>query len=480
MKIVVPYELAFTNIVSSFIEETAVCYGADEQEQKRMRLLGEEAFLFIIGGIPDVEFHEMFHLNTFEEEDGLGFQFSNHGQPMNVREVPEFSIEDPEGTADGLSLNLLKNLCDELLFRSLGREGWELMIRVKFKNYRKILPVERQLVAGSMVAGVTGIICRRTTPEDIPGIINLVYNTYRYSYVKPMMYDKDLFTEAIGEGNLLSIVAVTSEGKVVGHNAIMIDSARLGEAGMAMIDPDYRGGQLFRMLIKVTRDEIVPMHPGMLYYARAVTTHKASQAFAARFTPTLLSLSLLPNLAFIGINSGGTDRESTIHLITKQAEVDHAGKLFIPSEHFELISGMFSDEGISVDLMTNSGSIAQIETKSTVVRIDEEQHAEIVLDCPGNDLEKHIRQLTRMLQQEGIITVDIFIRTRENLPENLDAVLIEKGYFFCGIKPMPDGSWQVVYTNLLNQKFDFENLQLFSAKSNALRDYVKLQYQKTA
>lgn len=257
MNITIPYNLDFVNVVASFLEELGACYGADAAEKQRLRLIGEEAFSFILVGIPNQDFSEMFHLQCTEMESGLLLSFSNHGRPMNVREVKEFSVDDLEGTADGLSLKLLRGLCHELSFRNLGREGWELVIEYKLKHFKQILGENDGSAEGAKPDISYDFTIRPTTYNDIPGVINLVYNTYRYSYAKPFAYDQNLFQEEITSGRLLSLVVVTPNGKIIGHQAVMLESPYLGEIGMAMVDPQYRKSRAFILLKRATLEGVL-------------------------------------------------------------------------------------------------------------------------------------------------------------------------------------------------------------------------------
>jgi hypothetical protein len=51
MNLKIPYNLDFVNVVASFLEEIGACYGANPAEKQRLRLIGEEAFSFIMVGI---------------------------------------------------------------------------------------------------------------------------------------------------------------------------------------------------------------------------------------------------------------------------------------------------------------------------------------------------------------------------------------------------------------------------------------------
>jgi hypothetical protein len=255
MNLSIPYNLEFVNVAATFLAEVGSCYGADQIEKQRLMLIGEEAFTFIMFGIPGQDFSEMFQLRCVEGDDGLIFYFSNHGRPMNVRKVKDFSVDDMEGTADGLSLRLIRKLCNNLTFRNLGREGWDLMIGYQLKNYKRLLSGEN-LTEKAHPAISTDFIVRLSNATDIPGIIDLVYNTYRYSYVKSFAYSEELFSEALDNGKIYSMVGTTGEGKIIGHQAISFESPRLGEIGMVMVDPLYRKRRAFLLLKRTMADDL--------------------------------------------------------------------------------------------------------------------------------------------------------------------------------------------------------------------------------
>jgi len=479
MNLSIPYNLDFVNLVASFLEEVGVCYGADPAEKQRSHLIGEEAFSFIMVGIPDQDFSEMFQLRCSEMDEGLLLFFSNHGRPMNVREVKDFSFDDMEGTADGLSLRLLRGLCDELSFQNLGREGWELVIEYKLKNFKQILGENDGTSEGAKPDISYNFTIRLTTYEDIPGIINLVYNTYRYSYSKPFAYDQALFQEEINSGRLLSLVVATADGKIIGHQAVMFDGPNLGEIGMAMIDPQYRRSRAFILLKKATFDEIKLKFPDLIIFVKTVTSHKASQAFMSGFTISMLELSLINNASFVGMNTKTNRRESAVYGFMTFSDQKFASRIFVPSEHVEIISSLLHDSCFPVSIEKNSGDFeAETSVYETIKSLDN-NHAFLNFNKLGTDFATQLRRQTRLLQQEEMVTLYVSIPTQKNQPKMLDKLLMENGYFFSGLQPNPDGNWNLYYTNLLTQKFSFDDLQLFSPKSVELSNYMKALYYQT-
>jgi len=476
MNLTIPYNLEFVNVVASFLEEIGVCYGADSAEKQRMRLIGEEAFSFIMMGIPDQDFSEMFHLRCSELEDGLSLLFSNHGRPMNVREVKDFSFDDMEGTADGLSLRLLRGLCNELSFRNMGRDGWELVIEYKLKNFKPLLGGTEASGEENKPGISYDFTIRETTKNDIPGIIDLVYNTYRYSYAKPFAYDQALFQEEINSGRLLSLVVATAEGKIIGHQAVMLESQYLGEIGMAMVDPQYRRSRAFILLKKATFEEIKQRFPNLIIFVRTVTSHKASQAFMSGFTISMLELSIANYLSYVGMNTKGNNRESAVYGFMTFAEQKFSSQIYVPTEHFEMIGSLLHDSCFPVTLERNTGDFDGELSAFETVRDNSHHHAFFNFKKLGADFASQLRKQTRLFQQEDMVTLYVSIPTNVNQPKVVDRVLMENGCFFSGLQPNPDGNWELYYTNLLTQKFSFDDLQLFSPKAVELCNYMKALY----
>ena len=82
---------------------------------------------------------------------------------------------------------------------------------------------------------------RPMTRRDADALVELVLSTYGDKYVHEEIYHPDLFFAAQERGDHISEVAVTGDGKVVGHWAFTFHGPRVAEGGMAITHPDYRG-----------------------------------------------------------------------------------------------------------------------------------------------------------------------------------------------------------------------------------------------
>lgn len=479
MELILPYYKEYINTVSSFVEEMGISHGATKEEQGKLRLLGEETFVFIMNGIPKVGLDQKFHLRCVEEEDGLLFLFSNHGRPLNARTIPDFELDRIDETFDALSLSMVRSLSNEFSFRNLGNEGWELMVRFRIKNYRMLKPqvtIEEEICQTQQES----FTVRKATTADVPGIIDLVYNTYRYSYAKEAFYNDRSLTQMIEDKRILSLVAVTESGKVIGHNAVLLDSDLLGEAGMAMVDPAYRKSKAFILLAINTKRALAKEYPNLLVYAKCVTSHERSQAFVSSFTPCLLQLSVYKHASFVGIDESGVNkRESLIYSISNSTSGFDKKCLFVPKEHLQFINLIMDDAKLNIELKPFSETeLSGKETKFHVNHQPSRQYLLLEIEQVGDDFGNRIRQETILARQKGAITIGLFLPTNVPAAHDLDTVLAREGYFFSGIKPTASGVWVVVYTNLLYQPFDFDKLKFFDVKSKMLSDYVASLYKQ--
>jgi anti-sigma regulatory factor (Ser/Thr protein kinase) len=478
MELKIPYYIEYTNLVASFMEEIGRSHGANSEELMQLRLIGEEAFVFILNGIPKVGIQNSFHLHCNEDQDGLTFYFSNHGRPMNARKIPEFDTEKANETADALSLNIIKCFSYEFSYQNNGKEGWELLIRFHIKDYKQLTILNFHENDFDEVKQEAYTV-RRATEADVPGIINLVYNTYRYSYAKEVFYNDIKLAKMIRENRILSIITETESGQIVGHNAVLLDSPFLGEAGMAMVDPNYRKSKVFLSMALFTVREIKNLYPKILGYAKCVTSHRRSQAFVANFTSSLLQLSVYNHASFVGIKGDANPRETLIYSILNFSNDKTEKTIYVPQEHQAFIQQLLTNAKFNITVLPYDEN--QEEPENSVLHYETlpgRQFAEITMEQSGQDFDSVLQKQTNYLRQNGIMTINLLLPTSSSLNPEINSHLLKNGYFFSGFKPTPDGSWNIVYCNLLSQIFDFNKLQLFSEESKQLSEYIQTEYKK--
>ncbi len=97
---------------------------------------------------------------------------------------------------------------------------------------------------------------RRLEESDIESLIDCVRRCYGESYPEADFYDATSIQLQLNEDRLISGVAVTKSGRVIGHigTRISIPGDTVGESMGAFIDPGYRGLGLLRRIGHVIKD----------------------------------------------------------------------------------------------------------------------------------------------------------------------------------------------------------------------------------
>lgn len=479
MELKIPYYIEYSNLVASFMEEIGRSHGADSYELMQLRLIGEEAFIFIMNGIPKVGIQNNFHLHCIEEQESLTFYFSNHGRPMNTRQVPEFDAEHANETADALSMNIIQCFSHGFGYNNRGKEGWELLIRFHIKDYKNLTLLNQHENDFDEVKQEPFTI-RRATEADVPGIINLVYNTYRYSYAKEVFYNDVMLAQMLRENRIVSVIAETESGEIVGHNAVLLDSPLLGEAGMAMVDPNYRKSKVFLSMALFSARLFKTIYPQMQVYTKCVTSHPRSQAFVTNFTSTMLQLSVYNHASFVGIKGEVNQRESLLYSVLNFCNDQTEKNIYVPKEHQAIVQQLLTKAKFNISAHPYQGDV--VLSESSVLHLETlpgRQFAEIMVEKEGADFESTLQKQTVFLRQNGVMTINLKLPTETSLSLDIDSVLMKNGYFFSGFKPTPEGSWKMIYCNLLSQLFDFGKLKLFTEESQALCEYIQGEYEKT-
>ena len=90
--------------------------------------------------------------------------------------------------------------------------------------------------------------------EDAPGIAQLFRQVYGEGYPIMIYYTPDQLIKENAAGNIISCVARTSDGEVVGHNAlVLLDPAtNLYENAAGAVLPTSRGQAIFPRLFRHT------------------------------------------------------------------------------------------------------------------------------------------------------------------------------------------------------------------------------------
>ncbi|MFP5213078.1 MAG: GNAT family N-acetyltransferase, partial [Acidobacteriota bacterium] len=283
--LVVPARLEYLHPTAAYIRVLAETIGFEKDEVGFIELAAEEIFVNIVKhGFPDVS-DGSFQLDLEVRAAELSLEFKAKGIPFDPERVPTYdpdSVRNGE-TPQGLGLFLARQAVDRIVFHNMGRGGYSIEL-VKMPGNRRIdrypgvgeiRPVADEGRAAAKEVGEWTI--RPLLPEEAIEISRCAYQAYGYSY-EDYIYYPDRIIEANRDGYMLSLVAVTADGDIMGHIALKKrhPSDRIAEMGVLFIKPEYRQGGIALKLTTALMEKGSEMGLTGLY-GRTVAGHTVSQ-----------------------------------------------------------------------------------------------------------------------------------------------------------------------------------------------------------
>lgn len=478
----IPYNAHFSGLLSSFVAEISQIYGAAAYEKMQLVLAAEEIFNYILRGFPK-EDDDLFHLTCLVQEEGLSFIFSNKGIPLNARQTADYcpqnvdlnALNNLDETMDSLGLALAKEMTDGMDFFNQGADGWQIAVYKKLHNFSVPIMDEAFSAEENIDKRFKVILAAE---KQIPQLINLVYDTYRYSYTKSIFYDEEKLAEALRTGKVVILAAENRQNKLIGSIGLFFDSQELAEIGAVMTDPRYRESAGLLLLMKKCKKFIMqPEFAHTVFYVKLVTTHVGSQRLlfsAARFATLGFRLSIHKNAKFIGIDAGEEHRESLLYAAFLAAKKETEHIFYLPEKHKKLIKP-------SLDIFFswqegNKEFFSAALTEYSLSWQKKDGFVELWLKNIGCDFSEFLKEKTFAVQQNEAVTCLLHLPLDKPWSKQTENVLEENHYFFSGICLNAQGLPEVVYTNLFYQKFDFSLVKVYDSAAQSLLNYIEAEY----
>lgn len=480
------YETRFLPVIWSFVTETARALGASEVEAQELGLASEEAAAHIIESFPGGSgVEERFEVHCEAREDGLEYVFNNLGPPINVAALPRYEKERPEDTIEGLRFMLLERFVDSFELVNRGHEGWRTVIFKRIGRPRLGRPAEAAGAGEELGHAAEKLSVRRATPEDAAAIVDLAYHNYHYTYAKELFYFAERLAEELRAEHVVSFVASSPAGALVGQLALLASAAapEVAEVGALMVRPEYRRSLGLLHLVKAAYQYgTSERSPFALYYSNLVTAHTMSQKASGlfRFRPMAIEVSVHERAAFLGLEGVTGQRESLLHAVTwprPPAEL----QLCVPARHGEISRKLLARFGIGVTcLESERASPEPAGATALEVRLNRETAlATVAVRHGGPDLAARLRRCLYEVEGEDVKTVHVRVPAWLPAAGDLESHAASLGLFFCGLVVEAPERWHLLYAKICRQRFDFAQVQLADPAALELRDYVEACYRRT-
>ncbi|RJR31234.1 MAG: hypothetical protein C4576_32070 [Desulfobacteraceae bacterium] len=311
-------------------------------------------------------------------------------------------------------------------------------------------------------------------PEDADGVVKLFLSVYGKDYPVRTYIDAELLTRENSTGRVISAVARTPRGDIVGHDALFCSAPYAGirESGAGAVHANYRGGQgIFTQMVARGAEEGAKRFGVEAVYGEAVCNHVFSQKMthSLGWISYAMEVDLMPDSAYRKEGSAAGRVASIFDLITYKPKPH---KVFIPHVYEDACSFLYSGLDDRREISKAGGSASS----DSVTRIQTEyfgfsQVSRTAVWEIGSDFEAVFEAEEKKALDQGAIVLQVWLNLSFQWVDAAVHVLREKGFFLGGILPR----W-FDHDGLLMQKImkepDWESVQIHFDRAKRIRDLV--------
>lgn len=317
-------------------------------------------------------------------------------------------------------------------------------------------------------------------PADAPGVARLFRQVYGEGYPIDIYYRPERLIEENAAGRLLSSVARTQAGEVVGHDAlILLDPAtRLYENAAGVVLPGFRGQGVFFRLMKHNIFDYANRFDLQEILGEPVCNHLQLQKMSLQldYRETGMEVDLMPAAAYTREQSA-QGRVSVLlgYFLHKPV----ARTVFPPPVYREELEFLYAGLGVERTFGEANGALpAEGESQGEMNLFASAQVARISIHRIGSEFEAYLLRLENEASGRGTEIFQVWLPLASPFAAAATDILRRRGYFIGGLLP----GW-VGGDGLLMQKVrcetDWGGIALYSDRAKRIAEIVRDDQRKT-
>jgi anti-sigma regulatory factor (Ser/Thr protein kinase) len=422
--------------VVDFVKRTANQLGLRGKAAEHLGRVVETICRNVIDHVFGPDEEGRYDVYVFRQPGQVVIAIEDQGLPSDY-----VSLQDGSGT--GLPDTLHRSFADEIRFVNLGRRGnrVELVKHLPHADVREHLSENEhhRTVRASAATESTLLEIRMMRPEESFELSRCVHRSYGYSYDWDDIYYPDRIRELQESGLMRSCVAVTPEGEFVGHLALTLERADspVAEAGQAVVDPRFRGHQLFERM-KTFLSEHAKGWGMYGLYSEATAVHPYSQKgnlhLGAKETGYLLGY-IPASVSYKEIGEDREGRRGSVALFYMRVNTEPEREAYPPVAYQESARRVIEHCGLRRSIQNASEPKMPASSRVSVNVRRDHNLAFLRVEEPGADLGELVRLHLRELCLHHVDCIYVDLPLSHPATAQAGAGLRDLGFFFGGIIP---------------------------------------------
>lgn len=330
------------------------------------------------------------------------------------------------------------------------------------------------------VEGGQEVVVDLFRPEDAVGATACFRTVYGEGYPIKTYLDPEQLAKANADKSVISSVARTAGGQVVGHNALFQSSPypKIYESGAGVVLPAYRGGGLFERMIEHGIKVAAPLHGIEMVYGESVCNHPFSQKAVAAlgYISMALEVDLMPASAYAKEGSA-PGRVAGLLGMCHIAASPHA--VYIPQAYAAELDYLYANTPDQRQKRPSQAPPPADSRSRLEARVFPfAQVARLTVHEAGEDLLQEARRAEKEAAGQGCRVFQIWLKLASPwVGASVDA-LRRDGWFFGGLLPRwfdEDG----LLMQKMHQLPDWEHIVLVSDRAKELGAMARKDWERT-
>ncbi|MHB8111225.1 MAG: GNAT family N-acetyltransferase, partial [Syntrophorhabdaceae bacterium] len=318
---------------------------------------------------------------------------------------------------------------------------------------------------------------RKAKFNEILQIPALFESVYGGSYSDPGVYSTGYLADRISRGELVSIVAVSREGHVIGHCALVKDNDRTGivRAAMSVVNYAFRNtGCESRMLAAVIGEARRRCLWGVL--SQSVTHHVFAQKAGQKlgFKRIGLQVGIISDRRMYDGSYPAPGRRQSTAIGYLPLRDGPKITLYPPGHHRDFIGMLFREAGLNRIMarreLRNNG---QLTGRSFMrVRMINHEIAQITIDRYGAASFRCVEEILQNLKARDIRYISMELPLISPVTATACSEFEQLGFFIAGIMPHSSIGDSLVLQYRNNAHMDYADIRAASETLATIKSYV--------
>ncbi|MDA8134220.1 MAG: hypothetical protein M0T82_06315 [Desulfobacteraceae bacterium] len=318
------------------------------------------------------------------------------------------------------------------------------------------------------------------TPKDAPGVTQLFLGIYGAGYPVRIYVEPDLLIEENRSGRVISSVAKTAKGDIVGHNALFNSAPckNVFETGAGLVHADYRGGHgIFSQMTVhgLTKGRERPDVEQV--FGEPVCNHPFSQKLGHNqgFITRAIEVNLMPAAAYAK-EAGATGRVTT--LMNFKTLKPAPCTVYIPKVYETLFPVFYEDLDDERQFALSAQPLSSQRSTGLDTQVfNFAQVARVAVKDLGRDFHGVMQAEEERLLQLGIRVIQAWLSSGDPCVGEAVDCLRSSGYFFGGVLPRWFDSDGILMEKILDIPV-WEEINLYLERAQTLMALIRKDWEE--